>query len=433
VKPAANGVATVCLRAMNAPVLTSQATYEAQTGFVAELASRLHAYGTTAQRLEGAVTGVARRLGLACEVWSNPTGLIMNFADPVRGQQNGITRVIRLEPGEQNLGRLAATDAIAEDVLAGRLDPAAGHAALLALDRPPSQRANLLAALSFGLSGAAVAGLLGSGVADVVTSGAIGLVIGVLYVLAANRPRLTEALEAIAALVATLLAAAVATFVEPLSLKTVIVASLIVLMPGLMLTNAVSELSSQQLVSGTARFAGAMMILLKLTFGTVAAMQVVRLLGWTPMEAAPVPPTLAVEVAALVVAAYAFAVLFRAARRDYPLVMASVLFGYALTRLGGELGLAAPGFAGGAFLAGMGVAAASNLYGRVANRPGALVRVPGIILLVPGSVGFRSLGFVMERDVFLGLDTAFALVSALIALVAGLLFGNLLLPPRRNI
>jgi uncharacterized membrane protein YjjB (DUF3815 family) len=52
---------------------------------------------------------------------------------------------------------------------------------------------------------------------------------------------------------------------------------------------------------------------------------------------------------------------------------------------------------------------------------------------VPGSVGFRSLNFVMERDVFLGLDTAFALLSALIALVAGLLFGNLLVPSRRNL
>jgi uncharacterized membrane protein YjjP (DUF1212 family) len=418
---------------MNESVNPHPARFEARVAFVAELASRLHAYGTTAQRLEGAVEGVAQRLGLDCEVWSNPTGLILNFADPSRGQHEGITRVIRLEPGEQNLGRLAATDAIAEDVLAGRLAPNDGHAALVALDRPSRRGAHVLAALSFGLSSAAVAGLLGGGVADVATSGAIGVLIGVLYVLAAGRPRLTEALEAIAALVATLLAAAVATFVEPLSLKSVIVASLIVLMPGLMLTNAVSELSSQQLVSGTARFAGAMMILLKLTFGTVAAMQVVRLLGWVPQEAATAPPTALAEIAALLAAAYAFAVLFRAARRDYPLVMASVLFGYALTRLGGELGLAAPGFAGGAFLAGMGVAAASNLYGRLANRPGALVRVPGIILLVPGSVGFRSLGFVMERDVFLGLDTAFSLVSVLIALVAGLLFGNLLLPSRRNI
>ncbi len=125
------------LSRMNTPVLNSQATYEAQAAFVAELATRLHVYGTSAQRLEGAVEAVAHRLGLDCEVFSNPTGIILSFADPVRGQQNGITRVIRLAPGDQNLGRLAATDAIAEDVLAGKLDLESGFAALRALDRPP--------------------------------------------------------------------------------------------------------------------------------------------------------------------------------------------------------------------------------------------------------------------------------------------------------
>ena len=416
------------------PAISPQASYEARANFVAELASRLHAYGTTAQRLEGAVEGVAQRLGLDCEIWSNPTGIILSFADPARGPHNGIMRVLRLDPGEQNLGRLARTDAIAEQVLAGQLAPADGLAALKALDRPLRLRAQALGAVSFGLSAGAVAALLGAGVAGVLTAAFTGLVTGVLAMLAAVRPRLAEGLEALAAAVATLIAAAVASFIEPLSFKTVVVASLIVLMPGLMLTNAVSELSAQHLVSGTARAAGALMILMKLTFGTVAAMQVVHLLGWPLQEAAAQPPGLAMELAALAVSAFAFAVLFRADRRDYPIVMASVLAGYGLTRLGGEvLGLASDNFAGGAFFAGMGIAAISNAYGRWRNRPGALIRVPGIILLVPGSVGFRSLNFVMERDVFLGLDTAFALLSALIALVAGLLFGNLLVPSRRNL
>ena len=88
---------------------------------------------------------------------------------------------------------------------------------------------------------------------------------------------------------------------------------------------------------------------------------------------------------------------------------------------------------GGVFLAGMVVTAVGNLYGLRFNRPSALIRVPGIILLVPGALGFRSFNFVFERDVMLGLDTAFAVVAALIALVAGILFGNLLIPPRRNL
>jgi uncharacterized membrane protein YjjB (DUF3815 family) len=88
-------------------------------------------------------------------------------------------------------------------------------------------------------------------------------------------------------------------------------------------------------------------------------------------------------------------------------------------------------FAGSVFFSSLLIAALANLYGRVAGRPGQLVRVPGIMLLVPGSVGFRALGFVMERDYALGLDTLVAVLSAILALVAGLLFGSLLIPPRR--
>ena len=114
--------------------------------------------------------------------------------------------------------------------------------------------------------------------------------------------------------------------------------------------------------------------------------------------------------------------------------MASVWLGYAVTRLANMVpGMVENTLPGGVFLAGMVVTAVANLYGHTFNRPGALIRVPGIILLVPGSLGFRSLNFVFERDVMLSLDTAFAVITALIALVAGILFGNLLVSPRRNL
>jgi uncharacterized membrane protein YjjB (DUF3815 family) len=73
------------------------------------------------------------------------------------------------------------------------------------------------------------------------------------------------------------------------------------------------------------------------------------------------------------------------------------------------------------------------VFARFYKRPGALIREPGIILLVPGSVGFRTLNFVFERDVMLGIDTAITLVTLLLAIVAGLLFGDLLVPPRRKL
>lgn len=409
----------------------SAAPYASRIDFVVNLAARLHAYGTTAQRLEGAVAAVAERLGLKCAPWSNPTGMILSFSDASRNDALAdTTQVIRLEPGETDLRKLCQADDIAERVLDGRLDIENATAALKALDREPGRRAQALTAISFGLTSASVAGLLRASWADLAASAGIGFLIGAMYVMGAKRPRLAEALEAVAALVAMLIAAAIAAFLVPLSLKTVIVASLIVLLPGLMLTNAVAELTSQHLVSGTARFAGAFAVLLKLTFGTVAASHLARALGWDamPVTAAAMPPAW-MEWVCLAVGCYAFAVLFKADRRDYPLVMASAALGYLVTRFGGQ----AFGSGAGVFLGGMVVTAASNAYARWVNRPGALIRVPGIILLVPGSVGFRGLTFVMEQDVALGLETGVLLVSLLIALVAGLLFGNLLIPARRNL
>ena len=85
------------------------------------------------------------------------------------------------------------------------------------------------------------------------------------------------------------------------------------------------------------------------------------------------------------------------------------------------------------FVGGLLVSALANLYARLRQRPGAVIREPGILLLVPGSVGFRSVSFLLERDTTLGMDTALLLLTLLVSLVAGLLFGELLVSPRRSL
>ncbi|MBL8996319.1 MAG: threonine/serine exporter family protein [Gemmatimonadales bacterium] len=398
--------------------------------FLTELGRRLHIAGVSASRLEGAVHATARALNVTAEIWSTPTGLLLSLGDgdSLRGSQQ--TRVLRLEPGQVDLTALAEMERIVEDVIAKRIDLPAAWDRLRAVDRPFGKRRQLANVAAFGLAASAVAGLLRTDWLDISVAGVLGLVIGWIALLSSTRPHLGAASEAVAALVATTLATAFAHFVAPLSLQTVIVAALIVLMPGLTLTTAVTELATQQLASGTARFAGAMTTLLKLTFGSVAASQLMTAVGWIPQQAVPTVLPQSVEVIGSVLAAASFAILFRAAKRDIPLVMASAILGYVLTRVSGNW-LGEGAFAGGVFVASLTIAALSNLYGRARGRPGVLVRLPGIMLLVPGSVGFRALGAVMERDYALGVDTLVAVMSALLALTAGLLFGSLLVPPRK--
>ena len=416
------------MRPIDAP---PEAGYAERIAFVVELGGHLHAYGTTAQRLEGAVEAVAKRLGLECEPWVNPTGMILAFSDPARpAGESDTTRVIRLGLGDTDLYKLCEADRIAEDVMAGRTQIADGRQALRALSRGTGWRGRGMQLLGFALASAAVAGLLRLPWLDIATAGVIGLLIGLVDIAAQQRPRLQEAADAISGLVAGTVAILVSNLVAPLNLNTVIIASLIVLLPGMSLTNAVNELTSRHLVSGTARFAGALTTILKLTIGTAIALTVANLAGLQPEVRALRPQPDVVMWAALLVGAYAFAVLFRAHRRDYPLVMASAIAGYLISRFGGEW----VGAQAGLFLSALVTTAAGNLYARWRNRPGALVRLPGLIMLVPGSIALRGvITLVQAQDIGAGQDAAMLALNTLMALLAGLLFGNLLVSARRNL
>ena len=407
---------------------------DARVRFLTEYARRLHNAGVSSQRLEGAIRATARALRLECEAWSTPTGLLLSLTDTdaLLGSQQ--TRVLRLEPGHVDLGALAALDRIGEEVLAGRLDIDGAWTAMRALDRPMTRARRLRTIAAFGVASTAVAGLLGTSWLDLAVACVLGLCIGWISVRSGEHPDLDAANEAVSALVATTLATLFGHFVAPIAVQTVVVSALIVLMPGLMLTTAMTELATQQLSSGSARAAGALTVLLKLTFGSIAATQVLGAIGWTVPTPAPSTLPVAVEWVAAVLAAASFATLFQAARRDVPLVMASALAGYVITRVTGAwVADGSAVFAGGVFFASLAMAALANLYGRWSGRPGSLVRLPGIMLLVPGSVGFRALGMVMARDYTMGLETLIAVLSALLALTAGLLFGALLVPPRRHL
>lgn len=147
------------------------------------------------------------------------------------------------------------------------------------------------------------------------------------------------------------------------------------------LTNAFNELASQHWVSGTARLAGAVTTVLKLTVGAVIAVTLTQLVGLNPQVAALRPQAGWVELASLVVAAYAFAVLFKANRRDYLWIMAAAMLSYVIARCAGH----AWGGPVGVFASAMTLTAAGNLFGRVVHKPGAMIRLPGIIMLVPGA------------------------------------------------
>ncbi len=407
------------------------AALNTRIGFVIELARRLHQYGTAAPRLEDAVGSAALRLGVRADVWSSPTAIIVSFADLAQGEDAiaQVSQVIRLPPGDVNLARLCEVDAVADGVTEGRMSIEEGAGHLRQMAKPTTRMQQFGTAFGFGLSVFGFAVLMRSSLADAITAAVLGWLIGLLMTAAARIPRLALAGEALAAVLATVGASLVSLWIVPLHANVVVLSALIVLVPGMMLTTAVRELSAQHLASGVSRLFGALASMLKLIFGVMVVFAASNWFG-VKLPAGTMPPVASwVQWPALVLGAFGFALVFQAARRDWWLVALAATLGYLSARLAGDQ--FGPAF--GVFVGGLVLSALSNAYSRFMNRPGALVREPGIILLVPGSIGFQTLSYLAQRNVHSGTQAAILMVTLLVALVAGLLFGDLLIVPRRSL
>ena len=414
------------------PAAALENSFEARTNFLALLAVQLHETGTTAARLENALDNVGRKLGLEADVWSSPTAIILSLTANARSHgvaPQNLVRVLRLTPGDINLRTLCAVDDIAERVISGELNAESGARALTLASAPVTPaRFRLETLLGFTLASAGVAALLRAAWIEILLAATIGAVLGLLHLTLGVRRRFAGGLDALCAIVAAFLVTCAAHFFA-IDYRRALLASVIVLIPGLGITSAAAEIATQHLVSGTARMAGALATLLKLAFGALVGAEVAKILGMTALASVPHPTPEWVAWTGLLLSATSFAVLFKALLTDYPLAIGAAILGYASTRVGGDL----YGSEFGVFFAGLIVALTANIYARISRRPGALIRLPGIILLVPGSVGFKSLFFVFQKDVFLGLDTAISMLLLVISLVAGLLLASTLIAPRHSL
>jgi len=310
----------------------------------------------------------------------------------------------------------------------GKLQAREAAAELRRFDAVAPRYGPLLTTLSFALASGAAAQFLGGGVREIVAATGVGLLTGIFASVAARAVALGRLFEPLAALLASLVATVAAAQLPPLSAFLVTLAGLIVLVPGLTLTVSISELASSQLVSGSARLAGAVALFFAIALGVAVGSQLgAALVGGHPPRVDAVPLGDLWRWAALLAAGLSFTVLLRARPRDVVWVLLAGVLAIEGVRLGAQLLGPQLGAFVGALLVGIG----ANLYARLLRRPAAVMQVPGLIVLVPGSLGFRSLAALLERDVLSGVQTAFATTLVAIALATGILLANVVIPPRR--
>lgn len=394
-----------------------------RVAFLLSLAAGLHAHGTSTQQIEDALNETSSRLGIIAQFFVTPTSLFAAFGPQISQR----TYLMRVEPGDTDLGRLARLDAVVVEVLAGRMTPAEGAAEIGRIGQSSPPYGTLATTIAFAAASAAACRFLGGALPEIGVATVLGLLTGVLAIFGNRIRAVQRVFTPLASFLAAGLAAAGGVWIGGYSTSIAMLAGLIALLPGMMLTTAMAELAANHLSAGTARLSGAFIVFIGMGVGVAFGQRVAVGIVGEAVAVAPVPLTAWTLWAALAVAALSFAVLLKALPRDIPWILVGGVVGFLGSRAGNLL--LGPEF--GVFLGALSIAVGSNLLARYTNRPAAVTLVPSTLLLVPGSVGFRSVTALLEQEVIAGVDTLFQMLLLAISLVAGLLFANLVAPERR--
>jgi uncharacterized membrane protein YjjP (DUF1212 family) len=396
--------------------------------FCMKLARALSQYGTPTPRLESAIEEVATHFAVKCQILATPTGIQAAFGE---GNEQR-TYLERVQPGQIHLAKLSETAGVHDQVLLGRMGPGDATTELDRIEKSHAPWSSAITVLSFSMTSVAASVFLGGGVPELLAAGIVGLIIGLLAILLSGKGRVQGLFEFLAALSASISSILLAYLIPGLAPHIPTLAGLIVLIPGLTLTIAMSELSRQHLVSGTARLMGAAVLFLLIGMGVVVGGELRTIIDIHPRDDITPLPFWALWLA-LPLAATTFMVLFQARKRDWlPILIAGCLAIYG-TRLGNEFLIPTTGIGLGVGLGALLVGLLGNLRYRVWGQPSEVTDLPGILLIVPGSLGFESLHHLLGQETVLGLDTAFDMTTTAVTLVIGLFLANLLLPPQRNL
>lgn len=366
----------------------------------------------------------ASKLGVHAEFFSMPTAVLCSIGagDAMR------THIVRVMPGDVDLEKLDRVDAVLGKVIRHQVTIEEALEEVRAIRAAPVRYHGSLTVLSFGIAAACAARFFSGTLADVLAAGLIGLLVGVFGYIATQRRQVSRVTDFASGLFAAVLANLL-TQVEPtISPSIVTIASVIVLVPGLTLTVAINELATRNLVAGTARLMGALMIFLSIGFG-VGIGKAMTMSMSPGVVAASEPMPAWTSVAAILLVPFALTVLFRVKPRDVWVVVPAAVVGYTASRLGATWAGAEIGACIGAFAVGI----YANAFARLTRRPTAITMVPGLMLLVPGSLGFRSVSSFLAQDAVAGVQTAFTMVFVATAIVTGLLIANVLLPSRQSL
>ena len=407
------------------PAFLPRSLPETGEGTAARLSS-LEAVGEAMLDAGYSVTGVRSALVDIAEVNGYPDTEVVVFPTAlfVSARALGDSRTGAVSSGHSEL-MLNQIDALDDVVTTARTAPSdpttiiAGVASVRALPPPYSRTQRVLA---HALLSGSISVLLGASWAGVGVAAALGLVVGAALLRTENAWSRYQALITVglAFVVSVVVFTLTGIGLDP-GVLAALIAPLITLLPGGLLTTGVIELATGQMMAGAGRLAAGAMRLVLLGAGIVAGSALVGVPGLDFDQAqnpiGPLGPWLAVAVFGV---AIVICQCGRPASMAWVLLVLYVAYG---AQVIGDI------FFGGVLSAMIGALAmtpVAYLVSRQHSGPAAFASfLPAFWMLVPGSLGLVGVASILDGD-SAGLNTLVTTASTMVSITLGILGGSVL-------
>lgn len=384
--------------------------------FILRMARALHACGSPAPDLERIIGDLGAKLGVGAQGFSLPTMISVTFDEPDGGQR---VRLLRLPPSDYNMVRLIELEKLAAELSGPESLADATQRLDKILGTPPPWLGVKLILCGFLLS-ASVAALFKGGYIEMLCGGLVGMLFVAAYLPLSRRARLGPVLPVLLCALAAFAAKALCVVMPGQTVFIVILSAIVLLLPGFTTTIALSELATQNLLSGAGRLAGAFILMIMMGAGVAIGSTLGDAIFPGVVAVEPVRVPVWVFWASVAALGASFVGVLQAPLRAAHVIIGACLMGCAVSMVAG----AHTGDIAAAFIAAFTVSFAGHVYQKFTDKPAMLVQVPGLLALVPGSVGFRGLNALIEQNFIEGIKITTGMLLTATALAVGTLLAN---------
>ncbi len=387
--------------------------------FLSVLARSLHQCGTGTHELENDLVSISKKIDVEGDFFITPTSISMTLVS----DNESFSKNLRLFPKGTSISKINRLRKIASSAVRGSIDLNTAIDFIEQKEPHTFLDGTFAILLSYSLVSSCLTILMGGTFSDFFTALFTGFLTGALSIFVTHE-KLLPIKETLIAFVVTFLVFLINAFGHQLNQNIVILSSLIVLIPGLSFTIALSELANKHMSSGTARLMGSIIDFFKLGAGIVVGHYVTSSFIFLELSNEPWQFIPIIKPLAILICSASAAVIFNAAKDEIIWIIGSsmiVVQSLDFFELIGTTNMAI-------FLSSLIAGLLSNIYAKYKNKSPNTLLLPSIVFLVPGAVGLKGINLILDSDITSGREQIGSSLIAAGLIVAGIFFADAMTP-----